>query len=155
MSLKYGDMLWMDHEDMGTTLLMVINPPIICEYCKTFIKDWELDEDGVLICPICSNQIKEFNRPKCNCGNHDMIATIVATNNNFHSSNDGVTPYQHKLNWVTCGCERQTEEDIRKGKLRLLSHDESVYRRRLLVWTSLDEYDPSAPMPDWIKEKIK
>ena len=155
MSLNYGDMLWMDHKEMGTTLLMVVNYPIICEYCKTFIKDWELDEEGILICPVCSNQIQEFKRPTCTCGGADMIATVVATNNNFHASNDGVVPYQHKLNWVTCCCEKQTEKEIQEGKLRLLSHDESVWRRRQLLWTSLDEYDPTVPMPEWIKEQIK
>lgn len=155
MSFKYGDMLWMDNPDFGTTLWMVINPPIRCEHCCYLIKDWELDDEGILICPNCYNQIKKFVKPTCSCGHEDLVALIVASNNNFHSSYDEVVPYCHKLNFVSSVCGKKLENEIKQGKIRKLSDEEALNRRRSILWTSSDNYVPGAPIPQWVKDQIK
>lgn len=155
MNFKYGDMFWMGNHDFGTSLWMMINPPINCEHCGALLKDWELDEDGDLICPECSSQIKEFNRAKCSCGEHDLISLIVASNNNFHASNDEVVPYCDKVNFVNSVCQKSLEEGIKQGKIRKLSDDEAINRRRSILWTSSDDYVPGAPFPQWVIDRIK
>lgn len=151
--LEYGDMLWMRHEKYGETLYMVVNPPIVCEHCCKTIVDWELSEENTFFCPNCKEMIKEFSRKQCSCGDKDIVSLIVATNNNFcYTPDEGVIPYNSMVNRIFAICQKSIIEDVENGKIRLLSKEETIYRKRLLTWTAQDEYEPGKPMPQWIIE---
>lgn len=153
---EYGDMLWLKNESMGETLYMVINPPIECEHCGKKIYDWELSENGEYFCPECREKIVEFKPVKCHrCGENDLVSVIVAANNNFGCSFDGeVTPYNHMVNKISSFCKKEFIKDIEKGKIRYLSKEETIYRKRLLVWTGSNQYEPGKKMPEWVYELI-
>ena len=152
---EYGDMLWMTNQSYGDTLYMVVRPPIVCEHCGFHIKDWEPNEENEVYCPECKEQIEKFDHLICNCGEDDFISVVVASNNNFCGTSDGDTmPYNHMVNKVSSFCKKSLIEDIRKGRIRYLSPEEAVYRKRLLVWTNQAEYDPGKAMPQWIIDQF-
>lgn len=155
MNLEYGNLLWMDTYDSGTLLYMVLKSPIECEHCGFTLLDWDKNENDEVICPECSRTILEFRKKKCSCGEEDLVSLIVASNNNFHVSYDGVTPYEHLINLVKPYCIKSILKEISQGKIRKLSHEEEIYRKRLLIWTGSDDYEPGKPIPQWIKEAIK
>lgn len=156
MTFEYGQMLWFSNEQStGETLYMVINPPVVCETCKKPIYDWVLDEHESLECPSCGHKVEEFNPTPCSCGGNDQISLVIAANNNFGCYHDGeVIPYNHMVNRVVTVCQKSLEKEIRQGKIRILSPEETVYRKRLLAWTAENTYEPGTPMPEWVKKQF-
>ena len=152
---EYGSMLWMKNEHTGDTLYMVTHSPVVCEVCSTVVYDWELNEEGILECPHCGNQIKEFRPQLCRYGKNDLVSVVVAANNNFGCTYDGeMLPYNHMVNRVITTCRKLLEKEVKSGAIRLLSPEESVYRKRMLVWTAQNTYEPGTEMPQWIKDQF-
>ena len=154
-NLRYGDMLWMQNTEYGETLYMVVNSPIICEHCGKRIIDWELNEERKFFCPKCKEEIVEFSKERCVCGEIDQASLVVASNNNFCCNTDGETiPYNHMVNRIFPFCEKSIIDEVKQGKIRLLSKQEANQRKRLLVWTAQNTYEPGKPMPQWIIDQF-
>lgn len=154
-NLKYGDMLWLRHNTYGDTVYMVVNSPIVCEHCNKTILDWELNEENKFFCPKCMEEINHFALKKCECGEYDIVSLIIACNNNFGYTSDGeMIPYNSMVNRIFSFCKKSIEKDIKSGALKLLSAQEAIQRKRLLVWTSQENYEPGTPMPQWIIDRF-
>ena len=152
---EYGDMFWMSNSSLGETLYMIVHSPIVCEHCGCDIKDWEPNEENKVYCPECKNIIEKFNHLICRCGEDDLVSLVIASNNNFCCTSDGETiSYNHMVNKVSSFCKKSIIEDMNKGRIRYLSKEEAVYRKRLLVWTDQPEYEPSKPIPQWIIDQF-
>ena len=65
-----------------------------------------------------------------------------------------VTEYNDKAGFTINTCRKELEKAINKHEIRLFSEKESAAVKRKILWTSLDEYEPGKPMPEWIKEKF-
>ncbi len=155
MRLDCGKMLWMNNDQTGDTLYMVVNSPVLCETCGKAVYDWETDDAGALECPHCGHEIREFSPFRCQCGENDRVSLVVAANNNFGCCHDGeMIPYNHMVNRVVTVCGKVLEGEIRAGKIRLLPVEETAYRKRLLLWTSQNTYEPGKAMPQWIRERF-
>lgn len=149
--LKYGDMLQMYSHQMGHVLYMVVNPPIICEHCKNVIHGWEQVQE--FKCPKCDQEIHEFQKQICKCGEYDLIELVVAADNNFGLQSDGeMFSYNRLVNRLYCHCLKDVEKEIESGKLKVLTDEEAVMKKRLIAWTSQDNYEPGKEMPKWIEE---
>lgn len=156
MGLEYGEVLYVDNDALGRAVYYVVRPPVQCEYCGFIIKDWEYEMGTKqLYCPKCGRQVRAFTRPKCNrCGGHDMVTLVVAANNSFcFDMEDGMISYNHRVNVTYTVCEKETLEDIARGKIRRCGPVEACQRKRDLVWTGLESYRPEDPMPEWIKSR--
>lgn len=152
---EYGDMYVTNVPEWSSTVLMVVNSEIDCEHCGRTIVDWSLGEDGRLLCPFCGEEIREFRRHPCGCGEDDLVTLSVAANNNFGSDlNGGVTPYNEKLNRIVTDCAKALEKQVREGRIHKCSRSEAVDIKRRIVWTSSDEYEPGTDYPQWVKDMI-
>ena len=152
MKLNYGDILRVNHQTLGSALYMVVNPPIVCEHCGRRIEDWCEDENGKVFCPYCSLEVIEFKPFPCPCGENDMVTLVVAANNNFHESNDGVVGYNHMVNVHYTFCRKSIENDIAEGRIHKCTPQEACQCKRLILWTSQEDFDETKEIPQWIQD---
>lgn len=142
-------------ERWGRVLYMVVRSPIRCTNCGTKIDDWKKDEQGYIECPYCE-QITEQNYISCPCGEDDWMRLRVVQNNNWGVDNDGhVTMLNDKIGFGVNICKKELQKQINQSKIALLSAHDSVDKKRMIQWTSSDDYDPTVPMPQWIIDKWK
>lgn len=158
MNIPAGRIIQVDMgaEKWGKVVYLVINPPIVCETCDSVIFEWKSSQ-GQVICPACQNIIKErFYAPCPHCGDNDWMSLRVVNNNNFHydSYTGEVTEYNDKCGRTLNVCGKSLEKEIKQGKVKLLSEQQSKIVKRKILWTGSDDYDPEKPMPDWIKDKF-
>ena len=145
----------MGAEKWGRVVYLVINPPIVCETCDAVVFEWKTTEQ--VVCPACQNLItKRFYAPCPHCGDNDFVSLRVVNNNNFHydSHSGEVTEYNDQCGRLVNVCGKSLEKEIKQGKVKLLSEQDSRKVKQKILWTSLDDYDPTKPMPDWIKDKF-
>lgn len=149
-SADTGDDRW------GRVLYMVVNPPIVCEHCDTVVFEWR-SSAGDVICPECGNVIRDRYFCPCPvCGGDDYHTLRVVNNNNWHydSVSGEVTPYNDRKGTVMNRCGKSIMDDIKSQRVFLLSGRESQAVKRKILWTGIDDYDPSRPMPQWIIDRF-
>ena len=158
MDIQIGRLLYVDmgQDKWGRVIYMVINPPIVCEHCNSVVFEWKSSAEQT-ICPDCGNVIEQRNYYPCpKCGELDYMTLRVVNNTNWHydSTTGEVTEYNDKAGFTINTCRKELEKAINKHEIRLFSEKESAAVKRKILWTSLDEYEPGKPMPEWIKEKF-
>lgn len=156
MEIPWGRILELDMgaQKWGRVLYLVIKPTLICSVCGFKINNWRKDSEGYIVCPYCE-QVTDENYEICKCGEHDQMRLRVVQNNNFGLDADGMVELNDKVGKGISVCKKELEKEIEEHKIRLLNAKESVDKKRLIEWTSSDDYDPVKPMPDWIIEKWK
>lgn len=136
----------------GRTLYLVIKPTLECTNCGYHINNWKKEQDGFIYCPNC-NSVTEQNYVRCKCGQYDLIRLRVIQNNNWGVDNEGVvTELNDKIGHGISQCKKELQKQIKQGGLKLLSAKQSVDKKRLIAWTSSDDYQPGKPIPDEIIE---
>ena len=138
----------------GRVLYMVANPPIVCETCGTVVFEWRT---GEVLCPDCGNVITSRVHCPCpRCGEDDWHTLRVVTNDNFHydSLNDEVVEFNDKAGRVLNVCGRSLMDDVAAQRASLLTARDSQDCKRRILWTMSDDYDPDAPMPQWVKDRF-
>ena len=157
MNIPLGRLLEIDmgQNKWGRVLYMVIRPTIVCPTCESNINNWRKDENGVLICPFCDEVIFDEKYEQCQCGEYDQMRLRVVQNNNFGLFEDEMIELNDKIGKGLSICKKELQKQIKQHKIRLLSAKQTVNRKRLIEWTSCDDYDPVKSMPDWIIEKWK
>lgn len=159
MNIPVGRIIQVDMgaERWGRVVYLVINPPIVCETCDSVVFEWKSSDEQV-ICPSCQNVINErFYAPCPYCGDNDFVSLRVVNNNNFHydSHSGEVTEYNDQYGRTINVCGKNLDKEIKEGKVKLLSEQDSNKVKQKILWTSQDDYDPTKPIPDWIKDKFK
>lgn len=153
MQIPLGRILQVDMgiQKWGMILYLVIKPTLICDNCGQKINNWRKDENGYIWCYNCQ-QITTQNYQKCPyCNDDDLMRLRV-----IQSDNWGVDIQQNlelrnsKVGRGISICKKQLQKQIKAGKIRLLSAKESVDKKRLIQWSSRDDYDPSKPIPQQI-----
>lgn len=142
-----GDDRW------GRVVYMVANPPIECRRCGIVIFDWRHDAGGGTICPSCGVRITDFDHYPCpRCGGDDYHTLRVVVNNNWHYDSESgiVVEYNDKNGRLLNVCGKSLLDDIKYGRVCLLTPAESQEMKRRIVWTGSDDYDPEKPMPQEI-----
>lgn len=135
---------------------MVINPPIVCQTCQTIVQGWKSSK-GDVICPDCGNIIYHRDYLPCpQCNEMDYYSLIIVNNNNWHydSVTNEVTDYNDKKGVMFNICGKRLEKDINEQNIQLMSAKVSQDIKRKIYWTSIDDYDPTKPMPQYIIDKF-
>lgn len=157
MDIPVGRIIWSDLGSFlgGLTLYLVVRPPIYCSVCGEINAQWH-EVDGILTCLVCEKTIINPQYVPCDCGDIDLMGLRVVQNNDWGLDvvDDQMHDFNNHLGRHMTICKKRLEKDLKKNShtIRLLSHEDSVNKKRLLTWTSQIEYDPSKPMPEWIKE---
>lgn len=140
----------------GMVLYMVVNPPIVCETCGAVVFEWR-SSDGQVICPECGHVIEERVYFPCPvCGEQDYHTLRVVHNDNWHydSVSGEVTEYCDKRGTALNVCGKSLMRDFRSQRIVLMNPKESQDIKRKITWTGSMDYDPRAPMPQWVIDKF-
>lgn len=170
MRIPLGRLIWVDSGtwEGGCILWMVVRGPYICGLCGGLNHEWfvDLDNNNLLTCGVCGLPVNEWEYAKCGvCGDDDWHGLRIVANNNFGISTDGLdlVTYNDKKGKHLVVCGKDFCPDRRRKKyfsnstskppvFRILSPEETIKRKRKLVWTGSDEYQPGKKMPDWVIE---
>ncbi len=153
MDIPVGRLIWCDLGSFrgGLTLYLVIRPPILCPSCG-MVNKWRYDPDGILTCIYCESVISDIVPAPCPCGDDDLMSLRVVQNNDWGLDyvEDQLHEFNNRLGRVVTTCKKRLEKELRSNDMKLLSHKESVERKRMLVWSQQTTFDPTLPIPQWI-----
>ena len=156
MNLKYGDLFFFEAPYYGYSLLMVVNPPVVCWNCGCETPGgWDRDEDGYFQCPRCGFKDESPERKK-GSDVEGLVSLALAANADTGEDSPNDTPiYNFRVNHVFTVGVKSLEADVKAQKARLCSKEEAFERKCLMVWRNTDGYSAGAPVPEWIKEMIR
>jgi len=167
MRIPLGRLIWVERGDFfgGQCLWMVTRGPYICELCGGLNMSWFTNIDtGLLTCGVCGLGVSSWHYAMCPvCGEDDWHGLRLVSNNDFGMSigGDDVRVYNDLVGKKQSVCGNEFDRvNIRRNSLRdsvsrkpefkVFSAEETLKRKRLLVWSSSDDYRSDVAMPSWV-----